>query len=130
MGGLKELAHTGWDQDEHRLGTSVYAVFSAFPQLSFHGTVIGIPMDLLQHVVRVEPLLTGLAVILQRSGCKEFIISIHMPHRHRKDCSDVWNDQLDQLRSLLDGVRFSDKVIILSDLNVDSRPCLPGPLRK
>ena len=69
VGGLKELAPKGWDQHEMYLGASAYATFSAFPTKSFHGTVVGIPLDALPQVIRVTPLLTGLAVEVRNSEC-------------------------------------------------------------
>ena len=72
VGGLKELALLGWDQDEVRLGSSSYATCLSFPPQSFHGTVIGLPLEALVHVVDVKPLRTGLAVTLQQGGCKRF----------------------------------------------------------
>ena len=119
VGGLKELALLGWDQDEVRLGSSSYVTFMSFPLKSFHGTVIGLPLDSLPHVIQVKPLLTGLAVILRSGGCKEFVISLHLPHRQRQDCLQVWHDQLDELRDLLHGIRYMDQVQLLSDLNLD-----------
>ena len=119
VGGLKDLPLQGWDQKETRLGKSSFMTFYCSPPDSFRGTVVGIPLGDLQHVIKVVPLQTGLAVVIQRGGCKEFIISLHLPHRQRKDCLRVWHEQLEQLRNLLHGVRFSDDVFLLSDLNID-----------
>ena len=47
VGGLKELACLGWDQDEVRLGATSYVTFMSFPLKSFHGTVIGLPLEAL-----------------------------------------------------------------------------------
>ena len=57
------------------IGPFVEPRLLTFPQKSFHGTVIGIPLDALAQVVQVKPLLTGLAVTLQSGGRKEFVIS-------------------------------------------------------
>ena len=102
-----------------RIGSSSYVTFMSFPSKSFHGTVIGLPLDALAQVVQVKPLLTGLAVTLQSGGCKEFIISVHLPHRQRQDCLQVWHDQLEELRELLHGMRYMDRAQLLSDLNLD-----------
>ena len=70
-------------------------------------------------MVDVKPLLTGLAVTLQQGGCKQFVISLHLPHSQRRDCMQVWHDQLDELRELLHGIRYMDRVQIPSDLKID-----------
>ena len=119
VGGLKELACLGWDQDEVRLGTVSYVTFMSFPLKSFHGTVIGLPLETLPKVTHVKPLLTGLAVTLQHGGRKEFIISLHLPHRQRQDCVQVWHEQLDELRDLLHNMRYMDQITVLADLNLD-----------
>ena len=119
VGGLKELALSGWDQDEMRLGSVSYVTFMSFPLKSFHGTVIGLPLESLSQVVEVKPLLTGLAVTTQSGGQKEFVISLHLPHRQRQDCVQVWHEQLDELRELLQGCRYMDRINILADLNLD-----------
>ena len=102
-----------------RLGSASYVTFMSFPLKSFHGTVIGLPLEALSEVVSVKPLLTGLAVILQSGGRKEFVISLHLPHRQRQDCVQVWHEQLDELRELLHGMRYMDRIQILADLNLD-----------
>ena len=79
------LALLGWDQDEIRMGSSSYVTFLSFPSKSFHGTVIGLPLDAVAHVVDVKPLLTGLAVTTQQRGCKEFIMSF-LTGRDRTAC--------------------------------------------
>ena len=119
VGGLKELALLGWDQDEIRLGSATYVTFMSFPLKSFHGTVIGLPLEALPKVANVKPLLTGLAVTLQHGGRKEFVISLHLPHRQRQDCLQVWHEQLDELREFLHGMRYMDQITILADLNLD-----------
>ena len=67
----------------------------------------------------VKPLLTGLAVTLRHGGRKEFVISLHLPHRQRQDCLQVWHEQLDELRDLLHNMRYMDQITILADLNLD-----------
>ena len=58
-------------------------------------------------------------MILKDQGIQQCFASVHMPHRLRDDCLQVWQQQVEELISLCSTRRHHDEVFLCCDLNYD-----------
>ena len=89
------------------------------PPLAFRAVALGVPVKYLHFVEHVRALSCGICVTLKLDGCKQFLISAHLPHKQREDCIEVWNTFSQELDHLLRHRRFSDTVVVLIDTNYE-----------
>ena len=95
-------------------------VVACQPVACHRGSAICFPKLMVHELLNVHVLYAGMALEFRRAGCKQFIISLHLPHSQRTDCIDVWHDTTQDLRRVLSGLRYTCEVYIGADLNVDS----------
>ena len=94
------------------------------PPMAFRAVSVGLPARLVSYVQHVTALSCGICVTIKLDGCRQFIISTHLPHRQREDCIEVWNvfPFSQELDHILRGRRVSDSVVILADTNYELGP--------
>ena len=99
---------------------------STNPPHAHRAVAVGFPSRLANCVDHVRPLSCGICVTLKLEGCNQFIISAHLPHKHRHDCVDTWQTFEAELEQALRTRRMHDSVVILTDTNYEleasSRP--------
>ena len=69
----------------------------------------------------VRPSSCGMCVTLKMGwdGCKQFVISAHLPHCQCSDCIEVWQTFKAELDQTLTKRRLTDSVMILIDTNYE-----------
>ena len=92
------------------------------PPLAFRAVAIGLPVKYAQHVEHIRALSCGICVTLKLDGCKQFLISAHLPHRQRDDCIEVWNSFAQELEHILKHRRHFDSALVLVDTNYELGP--------
>ena len=100
----------------------IWNFYVANPPLSFRAVALGVPIKYAQHVEHIRALSCGICVTLKLDGCKQFLISAHLPHRQREDCIEVWNSFAQELEHLLKHRRHFDSVLVLVDTNYELGP--------
>ena len=120
LGGFANLS-LPWTTMDCQLDGS-WTFYISSPPLSFRASAVGLPSRLVPFVDHVKPLCCGVSVTLKLDGCKQFIISAHLPHRQRQDCIEVWNSFSQELEHLLRHRRISDSVVLLIDSNYELGP--------
>ena len=121
VGGLpdKVSSHDVVLRHETYLSGKSYTFFYNNPSHAFRGSALGIPTVWLGRVEKTFSFCTGVAVLLKDQGIQQFCASVHMPHRLREDCLQVWQQQVDELISFCNTRRHHDEVFICCDLNYD-----------
>ena len=120
LGGFANLSLPWTTMDCELDGAWTFYISS--PPLSFRASAVGLPSRLVPFVDHVRPLCCGVSVTLKLDGCKQFIISAHLPHRQRTDCIEVWNTFSQELEHLLRHRRISDSIVLLIDSNYELGP--------
>ena len=92
------------------------------PSLAFRAVAVGIPSRMAPKVHHITAFSCGICVVLKFSGCKQFIISAHLPHKQRADCIEVWNTFSQELDHILRSRRQADSVIVSVDTNYELGP--------
>ena len=141
LGGFANLA-TPWTTITKDLdGPWVFYVTN--PALAFRAVAVGLPKRLVPYVDHVTAFSCGICIMLKIRGCKQFVISAHLPHRQRSDCIEVWNTFSQELEQhILRSRRHMDSAVAMVDTNyelgpieqlldpnlVDERGCIAGSI--
>ena len=117
LGGFAGLS-TPWKIEDCQLdGKWIFYITN--PPLAHWAVAIGIPARFANNVDHVRALSVGICVTLKFEGCKQFVISAHLPHKQRKDCVDTWQLFESELEQALRYRRIHDSVVILTDTNYE-----------
>ena len=100
--------------------------FVCSPKDSFRGQAIGIPLERVHQVRKVEVLSAGLALHLKNASISYFLLSAHLPHTQREDVSQVWNSMMQEIRNFTCTIRVHDTLILGCDANYELSADLPN----
>ena len=117
VGGLKDLSKP-WDT-MHVEFDEPWTFYCTNPPKTWRAVLLGMPSRNASNVEAVIPLDVGICVILKSRGCRQFVISAHLPHRQREDCLACWQGFLHQLDHILRKRRFQDLVVCTVDTNYE-----------
>ena len=120
LGGFANLAKPWTTTTADLDGQWVFYVTN--PVLAFRAVAVGLPARLVSKVDHVTALSCGICVTLKIDGCKQFVISAHLPHRQRQDCIEVWNTFSQELEHVLRLRRHMDSVVVSIDSNYELGP--------
>ena len=108
VGGLKDLSKP-WDT-MHVEFDEPWTFYCTNPPKTWRAVLLGMPSRNASNVETVIPLDVGICIVLKSRGCRQFVISAHLPHRQREDCLACWQGFLHQLDLVLRKRRFQDLV--------------------
>ena len=117
VGGFSALTQP-WKTEDCELDGG-WTFYVTNPPLTHHAVSIGFPSRLIPHVDHVRTLSVGICITLQFQGCRQFVISAHLPHKQRKDCLDTWLGFQNELDVALKTRRLHDTVVLLTDSNYE-----------
>ena len=120
LGGFANLAKPWTTVTKDLDGQWVFYVTN--PSLAFRAVAVGLPSRLVPYVDHVTAFSCGISVMLKIDGCKQFVISAHLPHRQRSDCIEVWNTFSQELEHILRSRRHMDSIVTLIDTNYELGP--------
>ena len=119
VGGCDELK-APWISQEVALAGRRMMFYLSSPKDSFRGQAIGIPLERVDQVRKVQVLSAGLAVHLKHASVSNFLLSAHLPHTQREDVTQVWNSMMHEIRLFFAcNVRIHDTLILGCDANYE-----------
>ena len=119
VGGLSGIQGESWTYQEKSLQGRMMGVIACQPHACRRGSAISSPAHLVHDLRQVYVLTAGLALEFRHSGCRQFVISLHLPHAQRHDCIDVWHQTTQDVGRVLTSLRYTCEVYIGADLNLD-----------
>ena len=101
------------------LAGASFTFFYSNPSHAWRGSAIGIPTSWLGKVEKSYSFCTGVGLVLRDQGLRQYCASLHLPHKLRDDCLQVWQQQVDELSTFCMTRRYHDEVFLCTDLNYD-----------
>ena len=118
LGGCGEIATGKWDTRTLAPGPVVFFVVGA-PAGSYKCQAVGYPSSLTPHVAHISVQPCGMCVQFRIDGVSTYALSVHLPYLNRNDSQDVWQEQIQCMRQILEGSRYHDNLFLISDLHYE-----------
>ena len=96
-----------------------FTFFYSNPSHAWRGSAVGVPTNWLGKVEKTVSFCTGVGLVLKDQGLRQYCASLHLPHKLREDCLQVWQQQVDELSSFCCPRRYHDEIFLCADLNYD-----------